>query len=123
MIIRLIALMDLPDAEINRQTGMPRYALLQAMGADRPLFQDPLTRNELVELADGLSPTLKAAVERAAQEVELSMMRPCERCGQVTVPPQRRAGGRPRRFCSNACRQANHRQQVQDRKTGGPLSR
>ncbi|KOV32371.1 hypothetical protein ADK60_14050 [Streptomyces sp. XY431] len=112
ILIEMVATLDLSDAEVRRWTGKTRSALYteyrRKVSFNHHTDVSVRVLEEIQDLADGLPPELKAAVHA----VEQSMLRPCERCGELRVPPPSRAGGQPRRFCSNACRQAAHRQRT-----------
>ncbi|MFF4385125.1 hypothetical protein [Kitasatospora sp. NPDC001547] len=105
-LILLVATMDLSEAEVRRQTGVTRTALLgQWNGHSRYALDQQWSWGEIRDLADGLPPNLKAAV----RAVEMRLFHPCEQCQEPTVPLQSRRGGRPQRFCSRACKQKAYR--------------
>ncbi|MGY0466949.1 hypothetical protein ACW14Y_42820 (plasmid) [Kitasatospora sp. cg17-2] len=110
IIIEMVATLDLSEAEVRRWTGKTRNALYaeyrRRISAHHHLTST--VQEEIQDLADGLPPELKEAV----RAVEGSMLRPCEQCGALKIPPPTRAGGQPRRYCSNACRQAAHRRRA-----------
>ncbi|MFJ6381140.1 hypothetical protein ACIQI7_14225 [Kitasatospora sp. NPDC092039] len=112
-LILLVATLDVSEAEARRQTGRTRAAphawfrVSDVYGSRQPL------RQELIDLAEGLPPDLKAAV----RDREKKLYRICEQCEEPKVPPPGRPGRRPQRFCSNACRQKTHRRRTRDTTT------
>ncbi|MFE7528015.1 hypothetical protein ACFU7Y_20195 [Kitasatospora sp. NPDC057542] len=104
MILLLLATGDLSEAEVLRQTGMSPIDLDRR----RDLYFADILREgyELEGLADGLPPEVKAAV----REYEERLFAYCRQCVGKNIPPPTRRGGRPQRYCSNACRQKAYRE-------------
>ncbi|MEU6236677.1 hypothetical protein [Kitasatospora sp. NPDC047058] len=115
VMIEMIGTVMMSNPEVLKYTGKSRQELYQEFRKRMARARHPQGWNvsaELRDLADGLPPEMKAAV----RALEQSLLRPCEQC-QQPVPPPSRSGGRPRRFCSNACRQKAHRQRTRDQPT------
>ncbi|KOV24659.1 hypothetical protein ADK60_23530, partial [Streptomyces sp. XY431] len=115
VLVEGLALLGLSEAEVRRQFGRSRRELLReyrqtVAGARHPAST---VLAELNDLADGLPPDMVTAL----RAIEQSMLSTCEQCQRAAVPPQRKAGGRPQRYCSNACRQKAYRQRARDRPT------
>ncbi|MFE4972707.1 hypothetical protein ACFRAR_11370 [Kitasatospora sp. NPDC056651] len=113
-LILLMATLDLSEAEVRRQTGESRSHLLwrwkfqrtRGFGIDATQARRAL--DELRELADGLPAETKADITA----VERGMLRACEWCEQLKIPPATRHGGWPQKFCSPACQQKNCRKRA-----------
>ncbi|MFJ4671597.1 hypothetical protein [Kitasatospora purpeofusca] len=108
-----LSILDLSEAEVRRQFGMSRRELLREYSKQVVWVRHPVSTvpRELNDLADGLPPDLVTAL----RAIEQRMFSACEQCQRAAVPPQRKAGGRPQRYCSNACRQQAYRQRARDR--------
>ncbi|WP_344638654.1 hypothetical protein [Kitasatospora cystarginea] len=59
-------------------------------------------------LFEALSQRLPHVRDLVAQ-IEREVLTACEHCERPAIPPPTTRGGRPRRYCSNACRQAAYR--------------
>ncbi|MEE1821620.1 hypothetical protein PUR61_05330 [Streptomyces sp. BE20] len=113
VMVELVATVEMSDLQVHRWAGMSRRELYEEYTRRTSEARRPSSAvsSELHALVDGLPPEIKAAV----RATDRSMLRPCEQCEQSVVPPPTRAGGRPQRFCSNACRQKAYRQRSRGR--------
>nr|BFD96391.1 hypothetical protein KitaXyl93_77510 [Kitasatospora sp. Xyl93] len=106
MLLLLLVNRDLSGAEVRKQTGVTPIEL----DRQRDSYSADTLREvyELEGLTDGLPPEVKAVV----REYEERPLGYCWQCVRKTIPPPTWRGGRPQRYCSNACRQKAYRERT-----------
>ncbi|MFE7635117.1 hypothetical protein ACFU7Z_13945 [Kitasatospora sp. NPDC057518] len=94
------------DAEIARATGGRAWRDMEREIHKRiSILRHPAGYQLVAELADGVPPALVSQLEK----LERALLRECATCQRNVLPPAGPVGGRPRKYCSDACRQAAYR--------------
>lgn len=108
----LLTVSGLSLAESARRIGVPleeaRYLLARAVGRIR----HPAYEGRIADEASDDSFVLRSAeLRKWVQEAQMSLSVLCPRCSRRFLPDSLFdvLGGRPRVYCSNACRQAAYR--------------
>ncbi len=115
VVLLATAVYGLTDRETSERFGIPLDQVEGIKGQTMSRVRHPsrlVSMDALAEL-DGVVPTsteFRSMLQRLGL-AQLDAPRVCAHCQRPAILPQvsRPAGGRPRKFCSSACRQAAYR--------------
>lgn len=105
----LVVVLDQPLSRVTRLLQMSEKEAEAKLARVTSRLRHPSRSQKMNdELSDGPIP-VSAELRSWAREISAALFHQCAQCEGPFVPSNSPRGGRPRRFCSDACRQAAYR--------------